>query len=176
MTLSIVLFLASLGVALAGTDEDVCAQFFNLFVAHFDPTNGTCFDHSRGERGDAEQNELGTIAACLFRVHCITRLVGVTDEAMMNSPPPLFNLSTVAAKYKTRIDTAYCSGATTLNQLFQRRVFWLARRLSPSRAAPPAATARADATSCSCFSASSARLRARALLAYDCFVGFSVLA
>lgn len=99
----------------------VCEKWFALFVEHYDSAGGVCYDRSGGERGDLIENETGDVAACLFRTHCITRLVGLTDAAIEHSPPPLFNLSTINdARLRARIEAGYCSGARTINQLFQR--------------------------------------------------------
>ena len=72
--------------------EDVCARWYALFVELYDASSGVCFDRSMGERGEFEQAEIGDVAACFFRVHCITRLVGLGKDAVERSPPPLFNI------------------------------------------------------------------------------------
>ena len=100
-------------------NEASCQQFYDLVLSFYEKDTGSCFDHSDGLRGEIREEETGVVARCLFRFHCITRLVGITDDAIQNSPPPLFNLTLVDAAIKKKIESAYCDGSGTLNQLFQ---------------------------------------------------------
>jgi len=100
----------------------LCNQFYQFLIENYDGGSGLCFDHGPGyiTKDLLALQTRATLAACFFRFHCVTRLIGVTDTAVGKSPPPLFNYtSTNSTRITQWIENANCDFSVTLNQLFQ---------------------------------------------------------
>jgi hypothetical protein len=114
------IFLLILNLASAELTTASCQTWLDLLMQEYDSRNGTCYNATAGSRAQIALDAQGVIASCFFRMHCITRLVGITDDAIAMSPPPLINMSNYDPFWQTKVNSSYCSGARTINQLFQR--------------------------------------------------------
>jgi hypothetical protein len=100
------------------TDKS-CRDFYALLIETWDRASDTCY--AGVTVGDHERLlDEGKLVRCLFRNHCVTRLIGITDDAVRLSPPPLFvlNDSSVSPHLAYWINSTYCNGQTII-QFFQ---------------------------------------------------------
>lgn len=94
-----------------------CLDFYELLVQTYDRAANTCYAGATIGEHERLLDE-SKLVRCLFRNHCITRLVGITDDAIKLSPPPLFELDNIEPYLAFWINSTYCNGQTN-NQFFQ---------------------------------------------------------